>query len=498
MGAIISMVSGRFKASASKWKVLTVTQVTRIMGESSELRDQRDERRLDRDNTNRSVSTRREVSLRKDDPDQSPGSVASTEIVSLGDPNVPEPPSRRDEELAELRDTIGKYKKHTQELQKSLENMGAMYHREQDEKRYYKNEYNFVFNRTVRYYADVLGIKSNGMTKDQRASLSDTLVADAMASHNLRMEAKTKDIKLHNAQEQLRNLRAEMLSRVENIPTVLDEHLSKEFHSLIACVKVLSRSIRMSTYMDISEVLKPRGFLVDIPGCHWEPRAARKLYIEAWIWSVLVEEIFGSPLSIFGKLGCDLGQHWTKMFGDGHVGGWPYPSGSSETWRHVTTERLLELSGRDTFTKGLAELEKMMIKGDLGVASHVYNQRKNVVHVLGDQLSALSATADLMQIPKIVNKASCLALDMLISRSRVQITYSQVGIRFNEKYMSVHDADDENPDKGIVALVVRPGLTKWGDAHGRNFDESLSIVPCEVQLEADGVHGSESVDLMTG
>jgi hypothetical protein len=468
------------------------------MGESSELRDQRDERRLDRGNTNRSVCTRREVSLRKDDPDQSPGSVASTEIVSLGDPNVPEPPSRRDEELEELRDTIDKYKKHTKELQKSLENMEAMYHREQNEKQYYKNEYNFILNRTVRYYASILGFKSNGMTKDQRASISDALVADAMASHNLRMEAKTKDIKLHNAQEQLRNLQAEMLSRVENIPTVLDEHLSKEFYSLVAGVILLGRSIRTSTSMDISEMLKPRGFLVGVPGRHWEPRAARKLYIEAWIWSVLVEEIFDSPLSIFGELGYGLGEHWMKMFGDGHVGGWPCPSGSSETWRHVTTERLLELGGRDTFTKGLAELEEMMNKGDLGFASHVYNQRKNVVHVLGDQLSALSATADLMQIPKIVNKASCLALDMLMSRSRVQITYSRVGIRFDEKHMSVHDAADENPDKGIVAFFVRPGLTKWGDAHGRNFDESLSIVPCEVQLEADGViDGSESVDLMT-
>jgi hypothetical protein len=469
------------------------------MGRFSEPRDQRDERRPDGDNTTRSVSTRRETSLRKDDPDPSPGSAASTGTVSLGDSKAREPSSHRDEELQELRDTIDKYKKQIQELQTSLKNMATMHDRERDGKWYYKKEYNLVLDRTVRRYADILGIKSNAMTHIQRASISDALVADAIASRNLRMEAVTKDTNLHKAQEQLRTLQAEMLSRVDNIPTIPDNHLAQGFRSLESCVKALSRSIRTSACTDISDVLKPCGFLVGVPGYHRGPRAGvNKVYIEAWIWSFLLIEIFDFPFSIFGRPGCDLGQHWSNMFGDGHVGRWPYPSGSSETWRHVTTERLLELGGRDTFTKGLAELEEMTIKGDIRFASYIYYRRKHVANTLGDQLSALSATADLMQIPKVVTRASCLVLDMLLSRSRVQITYSQVGIRFNEKHMSVHDADDENPDKGIVALVVRPGLTKWGDAHGRNFDESLSIVPCEVQLEADGVHGSESVDLMTG
>jgi hypothetical protein len=464
------------------------------MGKSSEPRDQKDERRPDRDNTTRSVSTHRETSLRKDDPDLSPGDAASTRTLSLSDSKAREPSSHRDEELRELRDTIDKYKKQTRELQISLKNMVTLHDRERDEKWYYMKEYNFVLDRTVRRYADILGIKSIGMTYNQRASISDALVTDAIASRNLRMEAETKDTNLHKVQEQLRTLQAEMLSRVDNILTIPDNHFVQEFHSLASCVRALSRSTRTPACTDISDVLKPCGFLVGVPRCHWEPRAVNKVYIEAWIWSVLVIEIFDFPLSIFGIPGCDLGRLWWTMFGNDHFGGWPYPSGSSETWRHVTTESLLELNGRDTFTQGLAELEEMAIKGNMGFASHVYDRRKYIVNIMGDQLSALSATADLMQIARIVTKASCLTLSMLLSRSRVQITYARIGAQFNEKAMRVHDTDDESLDKRTVAFVVRPGITKWGDAHGKHLEESFDVVPCEVQLDA-GSNGV-SVDPM--
>jgi hypothetical protein len=481
------------------------------MRESSQLTEQRHTRRPSRNNANHPVHTQNGGDI------QSLTSDASIGSMGLSDSNASGIPSGRDDELRDLRSQINKYKKTNQELKQSLSDTNAMLKEEQTKTQDCLIAYHFVFDRTVRPYAKSRRIEISGGPDEHMAWLAKDLVRDAAYSYVLRTQMQQlrsesqhqqeqisilqkKNTDLCNAEEKLQFLQAKLLSRVESIATVSDEHLTQEFCSLISGVRVLSRSIQVPKNVNILNVLNPCGFLVGVPKYHWESRAVKKVYIEAWIWCVLVKEIFNDPLSIFGEHGHTLGQYWSLMFGNGHFGGWPYPSSSSETWRHVTTERLLELNGRDTFTQGLAELEEMAIKGDVGFASHVYNQRKHVVNILGGQLSALSATADLMQIPKIVTRASCLALDMLLSRSRIQITYPQTGAQFDEKAMSVRDTDDESLDNRTVALVVTPGMTKWGDAHGKHFEESLDIVTSEVQLEAGGaiIDGSESVDLMTG
>ena len=43
--------------------------------------------------------------------------------------------------------------------------------------------------------------------------------------------------------------------------------------------------------------------------------------------------------------------------------------------------------------------------------------------------------------------------------------------------------DDDKAESGVVAFVLRPGLTKWGDAHGKNLDQVCPIVKSTVKLE---------------
>jgi hypothetical protein len=50
---------------------------------------------------------------------------------------------------------------------------------------------------------------------------------------------------------------------------------------------------------------------------------------------------------------------------------------------------------------------------------------------------------------------------------------------------------EDDVDNGIVAFVINPGLTKWGDVHGKAFDYRYDIVPARVQLEA-GVSSRET------
>jgi hypothetical protein len=493
MGIVEDIVSNRsaVQGSPSDQNVLTDNQFAHMMGESSQRTEPRSARRPSEDETHHLWSSR------QDGRGQSLMSAASTGSVGLGDSGMKKLSSRHSEELHELRYRIDKYRKRNQELETSLMNTEAKFENEQASRRAWMDAYNFIFDRTVQPYANLLGIELSGYLDEHLASVSEDLVSNATESFTLRTKAQEKDLQLHNAQEQLRLLQAEMLARVDNVETVPDEHLAQEFHSLVSCVRVFSRSVRASEGKSILDVLKPRGFLVGVPGHHWEARASKRIYIEAWIWSVLFEEVFGTPLLIFGNSGNIHEESWSMMFGRDHFGGWPRPCSSSETWKYMTTERLLELSNRDIITRGYIQPHDMDTKNPTWccLVSDIFTQRSNVANILKDNLTALSATADLLQVPKIVNKAFSLALEMLLSRSRVQITYAQTGARFNEKAMSVHDTDDENLDNRTVAFVVRPGMTKWGDAHGKHFEESYDIVRCEVQLEAGSSNGA-SLDLM--
>jgi hypothetical protein len=48
---------------------------------------------------------------------------------------------------------------------------------------------------------------------------------------------------------------------------------------------------------------------------------------------------------------------------------------------------------------------------------------------------------------------------------------------------SIPNIDGEETDEGVVAFVINPGLTKYGDAHGKNLDQRYDIVPSLVLLD---------------
>ena len=54
------------------------------------------------------------------------------------------------------------------------------------------------------------------------------------------------------------------------------------------------------------------------------------------------------------------------------------------------------------------------------------------------------------------------------------------------KIMEDPDDDDDSTENGIVTFVLNPGLTKWGDAYGKNLDQHCDIVKSTVKLERIG------------
>jgi hypothetical protein len=71
-------------------------------------------------------------------------------------------------------------------------------------------------------------------------------------------------------------------------------------------------------------------------------------------------------------------------------------------------------------------------------------------------------------------------------RTRVRITYPVVGSGWDGSSMKLledPDDDDDVTENGVVSFVLNPGLTKWGDAHGKKLDQRCDIVKAKVKLE---------------
>ncbi|KAL1604232.1 hypothetical protein SLS59_004026 [Nothophoma quercina] len=286
-------------------------------------------------------------------------------------------------------------------------------------------------------------------------------------------------------QQQVQDLLKEMLARVEKVQAVSDEQFAQAFRTLSAHIKSLSRSVRLNLDANMFQILDSGVLLANTNTRHWKIRAHQKYYIEAWIWSVLLQLVFDTPFSVFGKAGASLGQNWKVLFGQRHDGGLSRPSDSSESYRYAVVSQCVRLAGRDTITEGQAEAHNPNRRAAHHLATGTLERRDEVANTIGTKLATISSTVDVSQISNIINRAFALALEMSLQKCRLQITYSDIGATFHSGSMSsMPGLDGDDMNDGVVAFIVNPGLTKWGDAHGKMLDQHYAIVPSLVQLEA--------------
>jgi len=280
-------------------------------------------------------------------------------------------------------------------------------------------------------------------------------------------------------QDQISSLQKELLGRVEKVHVASDDHFALEFRAITALIKTLSRTVRAAGGMNIAEALGAGCLQENVSDHQWAIRARKKLLVEAWVWSVLIDNIFRTPFSIYGNDCAMLGGTWKSMFLTGHVNGWPVPTLLSESWRCTTTESMLTLVDREVITQG--KINNVPQKLEPGIIA----TRDQVKNIIKDGLNRISHEPDLSSVSNIVNKAYSLALQMSLQKSRLQVTYAQVGDKFVAGSMDyVPDPEGDDIDQGVVAFIVNPGLTKWGDVHGKNLDCRYDIVASLVQLEA--------------
>jgi hypothetical protein len=305
-----------------------------------------------------------------------------------------------------------------------------------------------------------------------------------------RSQVQTLRNQLQASRSQVQTLQNQLLAGVDKVNVYTDDQFSQDFRALTALIKTLSRSVRVAEHADVTSTLETCGLLKGVVGKHWDSRARIKSYIEAWLWSVLVNKVFSGPFSLFGHLGKNLDEDWVTVFDIRESLQWPEPSASCEKWRYTTMEHLVNMVGRHIITQGRADAAT---RSDASATAKywikdVVKNRDGVAQTIGEKLLLISSKVDVSRISHIIDKAFSLALQMSLQRSRIQVTFPSPGTDSVDGEMeSMPDGNGNDMAKGRVAFIVNPGLTKWGDANGKKLEQRHNIMLPLVQLEESGI-----------
>ncbi|KAK7178146.1 hypothetical protein DPSP01_014314 [Paraphaeosphaeria sporulosa] len=334
--------------------------------------------------------------------------------------------------------------------------------------KFFKVRYDYTVEHLFLPYAQKRSLQFDDRTGEALNFVLDPLLHDAQEAGALR--------------DQVHTLRKELLTREKNIAVISDEQFSSEFFKLASQIKTLSRLLRPHEGINVLEALGPCIMTGGVTPHHWSGRVGRKLFIEAWIWSTLVQMVFQNPFTIFGVESGPVANLWSSMFGSEHCHGWPTPSPSCETWRHKTMEQLVAIVDEDVVTEGKTKENYLYLE------QCVVDARASVISTIETGLANITCEVDCSQVLQIVHGAFTLLMHMSVQLPRLQIQFPRYGETYDKTKMKPQALLDEEDgiDHGIVAAVVNPGLLKWGDVQGKNHDHHYAIVPALVQLQTSG------------
>jgi hypothetical protein len=384
----------------------------------------------------------------------------------------------------------GKLREENRRLQSDLRKLEEDHTEMMNKKEYVKSRYNYLVHKLVRPYAQEQNLLWDDQDCDSILVTLQPLIADATQTRQVKKQLLSSQDDIHalegqveSLQTQVQSLQKQMLDRVDKVVIVSDDQFSQDFRALAALVKSLSRSIRITEDMDIIGILPPGYLHTHVAEHQWASRARKKYYIEAWVWSVLVQRVFSSPFAIFQHIGKGIGTNWECLFGQEFIDCWPVPSSQCENWRYTSMERLVDQVGRSTIMEGQTGMPTES-EDVQNLRNHLTRARSAISNYIGGTIALASTGADFSRVSLIVNKAFSLAMEMSLQRSRLQVTWPYIGEQFVKEGMScVPNPDGEEFEAGRVAFIVNPGLVKWGDANGNNLEERYDIVPSLVHLE---------------
>jgi hypothetical protein len=332
----------------------------------------------------------------------------------------------------------------------------------------YVDRYNFIVRHLLLPFAQDRQLQFDDRTADTLNFVLSPLIQDAREAETLR--------------DRVQTLQKQLLAREKMTRAISDDKLAKDFCKLAAQIKSLSRLLLPYDELDVVEALGCCIMASEVAPHHWNSRVGRKLFIEAWIWSVFMQMVFQNPFTIFGLEGRTVANLWSSMFGSEHCHGWPTPSPACETWRHKTMEQLVATVDEDIIMQGKTKDNYLYLE------QHVVNARASVITTLEAGLASITSRVDCSQVLQIVDGAFTLLMHMSVQLPRFQISFPRSGDSFNKAEMKLLAILDEEHGTahGTIGTIVNPGLMKWGDVQGKNHDHHYAIVPALVQLQASG------------
>ena len=184
-------------------------------------------------------------------------------------------------------------------------------------------------------------------------------------------------------------------------------------------------------------------------------------------------------VSVLGNQYTSLFTVFLDMYGDDKKQDWPPPSDVSERWRRLTMQSLIGSANEQLITNNKVN------SVNISLVTSIEECRVRIFHKIEGPLYRLYPAIDPSKIMPIVDKTFNLVKQMSLQQFHLRIVAPCPGDGYiagiTPDMTSV--AESEDVPEGTVGFIVRPGLAKWGDAHGKNLDQRLDLVPSLVFIE---------------
>ncbi|KAF4631948.1 hypothetical protein G7Y89_g6188 [Cudoniella acicularis] len=270
--------------------------------------------------------------------------------------------------------------------------------------------------------------------------------------------------------ENIRRLQISLIAPMDDFQLLADDKAQNRLEDLRAAVRTLARTATEGMDSErLGDVFGQSEFV------RFGKKTGRKYILESLLWSIVARGLFSNPFTVFGELGKHFTLTWTRLYeATGNLESlgfsWPNPTRLSENWRYATSEAL---------RKGL-----MQPNPDKYIVESHSNQLSEVTQTLMDTISKVTTKSKTNEIEAVVSRASALAIDLSIQRSRMQLYAPPPDEVLPARGQDTYEILNAEADVGggKVQFAVMPGLKKTGDAKGGFLETTTVLRPAAVYL----------------
>ncbi|OAG11881.1 uncharacterized protein CC84DRAFT_1079946 [Paraphaeosphaeria sporulosa] len=288
------------------------------------------------------------------------------------------------------------------------------------------------------------------------------------------------------------SLQQKLLCNVDKIDAVPDAMFATEFRQLAKAIKALSRQIQLKDPESLIRIdAVTQSLLVGrVKREDLNSAVCIRPIIEAFVWSILYSRLFCNPYKDCHQLSSTIYALANKILSN-HQHRWPSPTTSSEKWRVISMEQLVQRVGEEAIATGKIQGKCLQLE------ANIRRVRSKVKDIIEGYLIRVSPGTNFSRVDAIVDKAFSLALHIFLQRCRIQVVYPDIGDTYDKEQPHLDSiAESIEVEKGRVALIASPGLAKWVDGEGKHLDQRLDVVPAMVLAKPVAKEDDEKQVLM--